>query len=103
MHINNKIMRNNIDKETYTWTLKVFTLLGILLLLVNVFLFFSTNPLHAMAYKFSSAVMFLLLAVVVWLRLEYLKVFKIAVYKARRVPMWASIFVFVAVAFSRIF
>ena len=96
-------MRNNIDKETYTWTVKVFGLLGTLLLLVNIYLYFSTNPAHVMAFKFSSAVMFLLLAVVVWLRLEYLKVFKVAVYKARRVPMWASIFVFVAVAFSRLF
>jgi len=96
-------MRNNIDKETYTWALKVFTLLGVLLLLVNIFLFFSGNPTHVMAFKFSSAILFLLLAVTVWLRLEYLKVFKVAVYKARRVPMWASIFVFVAVAFSRLF
>ncbi|MFD2521726.1 hypothetical protein [Emticicia soli] len=96
-------MRNNIDKETYTWTSKVFGLLGSLLVLVNIFLYFSQNPEHAMAFKFSSAIMFLLLAVVVWLRLEYLKVFKVAVYKARRVPMWASIFVFVAVAFARLF
>jgi membrane-bound ClpP family serine protease len=96
-------MRNNIDKETYTWTSKVFGILGVLLLLVNVFLYFSKDPSHVMAFKFSSAVMFLLLAVVVWLRLEYLKVFKVAVYKARRVPMWASIFVFVAVAFARLF
>lgn len=96
-------MRNNIDKETYIWTVKVFGLLGVLLLIVNIYLYFSTSPAHVMAFKFSSAVMFLLLAVVVWLRLEYLKVFKVAVYKARRVPMWASIFVFVAVAFSRLF
>lgn len=96
-------MRNNIDKETYTWTSKVFGILGVLLLLVNIFLYFSQNPAHAMAFKFSSAVMFLMLAVIVWLRLEYLKVFKVAVYKARRVPMWASIFVFVIVAFSRLF
>jgi membrane-bound ClpP family serine protease len=96
-------MRNNIDKETYTWTSKVFGILGVLLLLVNIFLYFSQNPAHAMAFKFSSAVMFLMLAVIVWLRLEYLKVFKVAVYKARRVPMWASIFVFIVVAFSRLF
>ncbi|WP_337040488.1 hypothetical protein [Emticicia sp. 17c] len=96
-------MRNNIDKETYTWTMKVFGLLGVLLLLVNIFLFFSQNPTHAMAFKFASAAMCLLLAVSVWLRMEYLKVFKVAVYKARRVPMWASIVVFVAVAFSRLF
>lgn len=96
-------MRNEIDKETYTWTFKVFTLLGILLLLVNVFLYFSPLPTHVMAFKFASSTFCLLLAVGVWLRLEYLKAFKLATYKARRVPMWASIFVFVFVAFSRFF
>ncbi|CAH0994596.1 hypothetical protein EMA8858_00706 [Emticicia aquatica] len=96
-------MRNNIDKETYTWAFKVFALLGILLLLVNIFLFFSPEPNHVMALRFASSTFCLLLAVGIWMRLEYLKVFKVAVYKARRVPMWASIFVFVFAAFSRFF
>ncbi|AFK01627.1 hypothetical protein Emtol_0473 [Emticicia oligotrophica DSM 17448] len=96
-------MRNSIDKETYTWTFKVFALLGSLILLVNLFLYFSTEPMHAVAFKFASSALCLLLAVGVWLRLEYLKVFKLATYKARRVPMWASIFVFVVTAFTRFF
>lgn len=96
-------MRNNIDKETYTWSFKVFALLGILLLLVNIFLYFSLEPMHAMAFKFASSTFCLLLAVGVWMRLEYLKAFQEATYKARRVPMWASIFVFVFTAFSRFF
>ncbi len=96
-------MRNNIDKETYTWSFKVFFLLGILLLIVNIFLFLSPEPSHQMALKFGNAALFLLLAVSVYIRLEYLKNFQVAVYKARRVPMWASVFVFLFVAFSRFF
>ncbi len=96
-------MRNHIDEETYTWSFKVFGLLGVLLLLVNIFLYFSPEPTHVMAFKFASSTFFLLLAVGIWMRLEYLKVFKVAIYKARRVPMWASVFVFVFVAFSRFF
>ena len=96
-------MRNSIDEETYTWSFKVFGLLGVLLLLVNIFLYFSPEPTHAMAFRFASSTLFLLLAVSVWMRLEYLKAFQVATYEARRVPMWASVFVFVFVAFSRFF
>jgi hypothetical protein len=96
-------MRNQIDEETYRWSFKVFGLLGILLLLVNIFLYYSPEPMHLMAFKFASSTFCLLLAVGVWMRLEYLKAFKVAKYKARRVPMWASIFVFVFTAFSRFF
>lgn len=96
-------MRNNIDEETYTWSFKVFGLLGVLLLLVNIFLYYSPEPVHVMAFKFASSTFCLLLSVGIWMRLEYLKAFKEAAYKARRVPMWASIFVFVFVAFSRFF
>ena len=96
-------MKNDIDEETYRWSFKVFGLLGTLLLLVNVFLYYSPEPMHVMAFKFASSTFFLLLAVGVWMRLEYLKVFRVAIYKARRVPMWVSVFVFVSVAFSRFF
>lgn len=96
-------MRNDIDRETYDWLFKVLGLLGILLLVVNVFLYFSVEPTHQMALKFSSATMFLMIAVTLWIRLIYLKAFKVATYKARRVPMWASVFVFALVAFYRLF
>lgn len=96
-------MRNEIDEETYRWSFKVFGLLGILLLVITTFLFFSPEPSHEMAYRFASSTLLLLISVGIWLRLEYLKAFKEATYKARRVPMWASIFVFAFVAFSRFF
>jgi hypothetical protein len=96
-------MRNEIDEETYRWSFKVFGLLGILLLVITIFLYFSPEPMHVMAYRFSSSTLLLLISVGIWLRLEYLKTFQEAIYKARRVPMWASIFVFAFVAFSRFF
>jgi hypothetical protein len=96
-------MRNNIDRETYRWLFKVLGLLGILLLVVNVFLYFSADPMHQMALKFSSATLFLLFAASLWIRLDYLKAFEVAAYKARKVPMWASVFVFAMVAFYRLF
>ena len=90
-------MRNEIDKSTYDQTFIVVSILGIL------FLFFSADATHQKFLNFSTAVMCLLLAISTWLRLEYLKVFKVATYKARRVPMWASVFVFVFIAIWRLF
>ncbi len=94
-------MKNQIDEETYIWSFKVFGLLGILLLLVNIFLFFSPDPMHVMVFKFSSSTFCILFAVGIWMRLEYLKSFKEIAYKTLRVPMWASIVVFALTAFSR--
>jgi TRAP-type C4-dicarboxylate transport system permease small subunit len=39
---------------------------------------------------FSSSLLFLLIGVSVWLRIEYLKHFNFFVYKTRRIPMWFS-------------
>lgn len=94
-------MENEANKETYTWTFKVFGILGILLLLITILLYFSPEPNHVMAFRFASSTLFVLFAVGGWFYLEYLKDFKLATYKARRVPMWASIVVFMLVAFSR--
>ncbi|MFN3850560.1 MAG: hypothetical protein ACK4NY_14080 [Spirosomataceae bacterium] len=96
-------MRNTIDKETYTWLFKVFGMLGTLLLLVNIFLFFSNDASYLLAQKIASATMFMLVAVFMLARLEYLKAYKVATYKARKFPMWASVFVFAFVALYRLF
>lgn len=96
-------MRNSIDKSTYDQLFTVVTILGILLLIVNIFLFFSADQAHQSFLNFSTSIMCLLLAISTWLRLEFLKVFKVARYKARRVPMWASVFVFAFIAIWRLF
>lgn len=96
-------MKSTIDQETYQWLSKVLLMLGSLLLLVNVFLYFQHDPSLLSATRLSTFTFFLLGAVFVWVRMEYLKAFSFATYKARQVPMWASLFVFIAFAFSRLF
>jgi uncharacterized membrane-anchored protein len=96
-------MRNNIDNETYTWFNKVFFFLGGLLLIANTFMYFSNDPSYILGQKIGSATLLLLVAAFFLMRIEYLKIYEEARYKARRVPMWASVFVFVFFAIYRLF
>lgn len=96
-------MRNNIDKETYTWFNSVFFFLGGLLLLANVFMYLSNDPTYALGQKIGSATLLLLIASYLLMRIEYLKIHEEARYRARKFPMWASVFVFAFFAIYRLF
>jgi hypothetical protein len=96
-------MRNNIDKETYNWLFKILSFFGILLIFINIMLYFNPTTYTPQTTSFANATLLLLLGVSLWVRVEYLKLYNFNSYKTRRVPMIASAVVAIFSAIYRLF
>jgi hypothetical protein len=96
-------MRNDIDKETYKWLFNIILFFGILLVAINGWLQLTQTDFSVKTVKFASSMLFLLVGVGIWIRAEYLKVYRRDMYVSRKFPMWASAIVAVFAAFWRLF
>lgn len=99
-------MRNNIDRETYTWLFKILGFFAFLLVIINGLIIFSPETFSGYPEKtanFASATLFLVLAVSIWIRLEYLKSYNFSIYKTRKFPLWTSAIGSVFLAIYRMF
>lgn len=96
-------MRNNIDKETYDWLFKIIGFFAILLTIVTLLLSIDLKGFSPKTLNFSSSLLFLIVAVGLWIRIEYLKLYNIQSYRNKRIPLWLTASIAFIVGIFRLF
>jgi hypothetical protein len=96
-------MRNNIDKETYDWLFKIIGFFAFLLSIISISLLLGLKNFDEQTLNISTALLFVLIGIGLYIRIEYLKLYNVNVYKTRRVPLWVSASVAFVAGLFRLF
>lgn len=96
-------MRNDLDRETYNWLFKIFTFFAAVLGIVCFYLIFNGSGFSPKTIKVASSLFFILCGVFLYIRIEFLKLYKTETYKSKRLPMWISACLAFVVGLIRLF
>lgn len=83
-------MRNSIEKDSYQLLFNILIFFGVVLSIVSVLLYIKPEGFAPKTLSVSTALLFLLTGVTLWLRTDYLKLYNTSQYQTKKIPMWFS-------------